>query len=197
MAGGSTLITPRLSVIVATIGRDTLPRALRSVESQPLLQGDEVLVVGATAEIERVADEFGYRFIHCPAGGNYGHVERQYAMPLATGTHLLFLDDDDCYVPGAFAAIRAGIDANPGRPLMFRMIWPGGLLLWVDPVVREGNHGTPQFIVPNDSKRLGRWGSRYQGDFDFCVSTLALYPESALIWNETVIYECRPVDWSG
>lgn len=119
-------MTPHLSIIVATVGRDTLQRALRSVNDQPLLPGDEVLVVGDSPEIERVANECACRYIRCPVGGNFAYAERQHAMPLATGTHLLFLDDDDRFLPGAFAAIRSSIQKHPDRPLMFRMIAPWG-----------------------------------------------------------------------
>jgi glycosyltransferase involved in cell wall biosynthesis len=183
---------PRLSVIVATLGRDTLRRALQSAADQPLLPGDEVLVVGDGDHIERVAAEFGFRYIRCAAGGDFGYSERNYAMPFASGTHLLFLDDDDCYTPGAFDAIRRAIAANPERPLMFRMVAPWGQTLWVDPTVREANHGGAQFVVPNVADRLGTWGTRYEGDFDFCMSTLAHYPDGSLVWDETVIYVCRP-----
>jgi glycosyltransferase involved in cell wall biosynthesis len=185
-------MTPRLSVIVATVGRDTLRRALQSAANQPLLAGDEVIVVGDGEPITRAAAEFGFRHLHCPAGGDFGYSERQYAMPFATGTHLLFLDDDDCYTPGAFAAIRRAIEANPGRPIMFRMVAPWGQTLWVDPTLRVANHGGAQFVVPNDPLRLGRWGTRYEGDFDFCISTLAHYADGALVWDDTVIYVCRP-----
>lgn len=184
---------PRLSIIVATSGRDTLPRALRSIADQPLLPGDEVLVVGHTPEIKRTAEEFfGYRFVQFPYSGDYGIAARQHAMPLATGTHLSFLDDDDSYLPGAFTAIREAIQAHPNCPIMFRMITYWGQILWAEPVVQESNHGGQQFVVPNDPERLGQWGKRYAGDYDFIVSTLAQYPQAALVWDTTVIQACRP-----
>jgi hypothetical protein len=183
----------RFSVIVATVGRVSLTRALQSLADQPLAAGDEVLVVGQ--EIPGIVDEaarFGCRFLACPPGANWGSLERRRGMTHATGTHLVFLDDDDVFLPGAFAAMREACAAHPGRPLMFRMIAPWGETLWREPVVREGNHGTPQFVTPNDPARLGHWGTRYAGDFDFCVSTLAHYPPDALVWDPTVTYACRP-----
>lgn len=183
----------RFSVIVATQGRPSLARALQSLADQPLAADDEVLVVGqAIPAIVDVAAAFGSRFVACPPGGDWGHTERQVAMPLAQGTHLVALDDDDVYQPGAFRAMRAACAAHPGRPLMFRMIAPWGATLWRDRQVREGNHGTPQFVPPNDPARLGTYGTRYAGDFDFVVSTLAHYPPDALVWDPTVTYVCRP-----
>ncbi len=113
-------------------------------------------------------------------------------MRSARGSHLVFLDDDDVYLPGAFAAMRNACAAHPGRPIMFRMRTTNGGTLWVDQVVQHGNHGTPQFVVPNDPDRLGIWGQRYSGDYDFCTSTLAKYPPDALVWDATVTYCCRP-----
>jgi glycosyltransferase involved in cell wall biosynthesis len=185
-------VTPRLSVIVPTTGRASLARALQSLADQPLAPEDEVLVVGEGDPVAATVARFGYTWIACPPGHNFGCDERTLGIARATGTHLVFLDDDDAFLPGAFAAIRAAVAAAPGRPVMFRMIAPGGRVLWTDPVVRIGNHGTPQFVPPNDPARLGQWGTRYEGDFDFCVSTLAHYPADALVWDPTVIYTCRP-----
>jgi glycosyltransferase involved in cell wall biosynthesis len=186
-------LIPRFSVIVATTGRDTLYRALRSLLSQPLAPGDEVLVVGAASrEIIRASNRFSYRHIVCEPGNDFGNTERNVGMHYAAGTHITFLDDDDVYLPGAFAAMRKVAADNPGRPIMFRMVDPNGLILWQDPVIRQGNHGTPQFVPPNYPTRLGRWTKRYEGDYDFCVSTLANYPPTALVWDTTVTYACRP-----
>jgi spore maturation protein CgeB len=184
-------MTPRFSVIVPTTGRATLVRALQSVADQ-LEPGDEVIVVGGDDAGAEAAIRFGFTFIPCGPGGNFGCTERTMGIARATGTHLVFLDDDDAFLPGAFAKMREACAAHPGRPVMFRMIAPGGRVLWHEPVVRLGNHGTPQFVTPNDRARLGQWGTRYEGDFDFCVSTLAHYPEGALVWDSTVVYTCRP-----
>lgn len=183
---------PRFSVIVATSGRPTLSRALQSLADQPLQDGDEVIVTGAGADIQQTAEAFGYRYLGAGPFGCWGQRERHEAMAYATGTHLVFLDDDDIYAPGAFAAMRAVCADHPDCPVMFRMIAPWGETLWRRPIVYEGNLGGPQFVTPNDPARLGAWGLRYEGDFDFIVSTLARYPQGALVWDQTVTYICRP-----
>ena len=185
-------MTPRFSIIVPTTGRDTLARALQSLADQPLGPDDEVLVVGDGDAIAIAAAEHRYRFIHCPPGGNWGSDERRLGIACATGTHLVFLDDDDVYLPGAFAAMRAVVAQHPDRPHMFRMINVDGRTLWREKVVAFGNHGTPQFVTPNDPARLGQWGTSYAGDTEFVIATLTLYPPDALVWNDTVTYQCRP-----
>lgn len=186
----------RFSFILPTVGRPTLTRALKSLAAQPLKPQDEVLVIGGDEVLEivrefRIRNTGMYRHVPCAPGLDFGCAERSLGISLATGTHLAFLDDDDAYLPGAVEQMRLRADQFPGRPIMFRMIAPSGVVLWRDQVVRCGNHGSPQFVTPNDRDKVGSWSTRYEGDFDFCVSTLAHYPPNSLVWDATVIYACR------
>jgi glycosyltransferase involved in cell wall biosynthesis len=189
-------VTPWLSIIVPTIGRPTLARALDSLTRQPLDPRDEVIVCGNGPNLPIVMEAWRggwdqFRYIPCPTGGHFGCEERNHAMAAATGTHLLFLDDDDGYLPGALAAIRPVIERHFDRPILARMITATGALLWRDRIVRPGNQGTPQFICPNDPGKLGQWTERYQGDLDFLVSTLTHYGPKALVWDTTILAACR------
>ena len=56
--------------------------------------------------------------------------------------------------------------------------------------IGQGSIGTPMFVVPNDG-RLGRWSTRYEGDFDFISSTLAARNERPR-FHEEVIALIRP-----
>ena len=69
-----------------------------------------------------------------------------------------------------------------------------GDILWKDPVVMEGNIGTPSLVMPNRPAWLGQWGDRYEGDYDFLRSTLDHWPggEAELVWCTDVIADCRP-----
>lgn len=188
-----------LSVIVPTVGRSSLRVTLQSILIQGLTEGDEVLCVG-----DGFCLEARKQWRNCrPPGrylemnervGNWGHAQRNYAMSLARGTHLLSMDDDDVFTPGAFNAIRAALAEAPDRPHLFRMRMADGGLVWNDRELRGGNIGTPCIVVPNDPQRLGRWGDRYEGDWDFLESTLALYPLGAEVWREEVIALIRPAD---
>jgi len=168
----------RLSVIVATTGRASIARTLESITSQ-LLAGDEVIV-------------------RPDRSGDWGATPRTAGARQATGDYLLWMDDDDLYLPGAFAAIRSALRQNPGRPHLFKL-WRAGPgaddfsdELPRAPVVKVGENSTQMFVVPNDPARIGTWGTRYEGDFDFIASTLSLYPPNSVVFRPEIIAVWRP-----
>jgi len=164
----------RLSVVVPTKGRPTLGRALASVTSQ--LLKDEDLIV----EFDKSED--------------WGATPRSKGMTSARGTHILFMDDDDIYLPGALAHVRARLAKFPARPHLFRMKRMGDVndTLWKDPVVKLGNVSTQMFVVPNVPDKFGVWGKGRCGDYDFIASTLALYPPESVVFAPEVISVWRP-----
>ncbi|MBI3865203.1 MAG: glycosyltransferase family 2 protein [Planctomycetia bacterium] len=173
---------PRLSVIVASTGRPTLTKTLASIRAQRLLQGDEVLLVhdGQPAAQTVIAwDQArlpGEMLIL--AGGphnDWGATARTAGQVRARAGHLLWQDDDDSYLPGAFDVIRREILATPEHILVFRMAYPSGLVLWAYPVVQVKNVSTQMYVFPRTAN-LGRWGTHYQGDFEFLQTTVAANP---------------------
>jgi len=152
-----------ISFIVPTIGRESLKKTLQSIE---LLDGDEIIVVG---KIRPTGDDRP-RYVICPPGNDWGARERTAAIPLATATHLSFMDDDDVYSEGARATIEKVIEAFPEKPLIFRMRYPSGKILWAEPKFRIANIGTPMMVLPNIPDMLGTWSSRLECDWDFFSS---------------------------
>jgi glycosyltransferase involved in cell wall biosynthesis len=151
------------SVIVPTRGRRSLRGTLDSIVDQGLQPGDEILVL-------------------CNNDGDFGNRARQSLLERASGTHLLFMDDDDQFALGAFDAMRQFAREQPDRVGIFRMRHLDGRVLWRDPVLRRGNISTQMFCVPNIPGRLGSWveaaserpeGRDYVGDYNFITSTIA------------------------
>lgn len=128
---------PTFSVIVPTLGRHSLSSSIASA-AQQLEPGDEILVL---RNEER----------------DFGAKARNDAMARAKGSHLLFLDDDDEYLPGAFGKLRRFAAENPGRIGIFREELAGAGLHWREPEFRIGNVGTVLFCVPNIPDKLGAW----------------------------------------
>lgn len=182
-----------ISIIIATIGRPSLRTTLLSLQGH-LKQMDEVLVMGDgdPAGAADMLAESGLPGRYIPVDGpnnNFGHTPRNIGMELAQGTHLMFIDDDDFYLSFAMDDVRRAIRKNPDRPLIFKMLRPGPKfrdMLWTTREVREGNVSTQMIVAPNIPEKLGQWGNRYQGDFDFIESTLKHYPAGP-VWREEVL----------
>lgn len=194
---------PTLSFVVPTSGRLSLAAALGTLAHQTLIPGDEVLVIGdgvyrPAVDVFRQSGLAG-RFIAIPGPGNdWGAGARNFAISVASGDYLAYLDDDDGLIEGAVAVIRRSLADRPGRPHLFRMqCGPGGEVLWRYPAVVCGNVSTQMFVHPNCPTRTGRWGSKYGHDYEFIRGTLARWPENAVVWNEAVIATWNAFrDWS-
>jgi glycosyltransferase involved in cell wall biosynthesis len=172
---------PTITVIVATAGRPTLRRTLRSIVGQ-LRPGDELMIVRDDS-------------------GDAGDTARMDAMPRARGTHLAFIDDDDVYAPDAFEKMRRFAREQPDRIGIFKMKHPVGTTHWREgePVLRYANVSTQTFFVPNIPGKLGRWqagrprpgGGEYAGDYVFITETVELQGEPVFI-DEVTVY-ARPI----
>ncbi|HMC90062.1 MAG TPA: glycosyltransferase family A protein, partial [Gemmataceae bacterium] len=185
------------TVIVPTCGRWSLQRTLRSIREQQLRRGDEVLVVTDGPQ-ELAKDQFGRSnlpgaCLEAATTHDLGASQRNHGMDLAHGDYLLFMDDDDSFAPGAFAAIRAAVMQAPGRPHLFRMRFArDGKVLWRERKVQVGNLGTPMIVFPNRPSRLARWTRSVTHDYRFVAESLALWPPEALVWRDEVIAVIRP-----
>ena len=158
------------TVVVPSVGRESLQHTLRSIAVQ-LEPGDEVIVV-------------------CNDRRDLGTWARNSAMDRANGTHLLFLDDDDEYVVGAFAEMRRFAAEQPGTIGIFREKLLDGSLFWRTPELLEGNVGSALFVVPNDPERLGRWTGSEGNDWNFIRDTAAL--QGPPVFCDAVVALQRP-----
>jgi hypothetical protein len=138
-----------ISFIVPTVGRSSLTCALGSIERCP---SDEVIVVQ-----------------HDPPGGHWGNEERQAGVDRATCDYLAFLDDDDTYVPGHRDLMeRAICEGAPGVPILFRVQYPSGRMIWKSKWVKNGNVSAQMILVPNRKNMLHDWKSKQRfADFHF------------------------------
>lgn len=163
----------RLSItyIVPTIGRESLSDTIASID---LWDGDEILV---------------YR--RHPPAKTWGYTERNEMMPHARCSWLAFIDDDDRFLPGYRAAFTDAMNTLPGGrpvPVIFRMQFPNGTVLWRKPEVECGNVGTPMYLMPNVPSMLGAFNEqRYVGDFDFL--NCSKWPRRNYYWRSEIVVE--------
>jgi hypothetical protein len=162
------------TIILGTGGRPTIKHTLKSIAGQ-LEPGDELFVVRDDS-------------------GDAGDTPRNLTMHRAAGTHLLFIDDDDEYVPDALATMRRFADENPGRIGIFRMKHPTGPHHWRTPELRYANVSTQLFCVPNIPDKLGEWKEvgRRAGDFRFIKFTSEFMGQEP-IFVDAVTVRARPI----
>ena len=171
-----------LSIVVPTIGRPTLARMVASVPDPTV----EIVVVADTyqndvrAELKAARRLVNDRVVWLNHDAGYhcwGHPQRQKGMSEATGRWLMFSQDDNVLVPGALDAIRMVIARlDEPRPLLFQVDnWSAGVV-WKQPVLVERNVDADCIVVPSEPTRLGTWGERFQGDYDFIVDTCRKWP---------------------
>lgn len=169
----------RISVIIATAGRRTLRRAIRSSR-----WADEIVVVFDAAEPPW--HPAGCVVLAEGPTNAFGSAQKIRGMEVATGTHFAFMDDDDVYTRGAGAAIGAAVRATPDRVHVFCM--RNRDKVYAGPI-ESGKVGTPMFIVPREP--VGTWTGRYGEDIDFITETMRLRQDEA-VFHPEVIAVIRP-----
>jgi glycosyltransferase involved in cell wall biosynthesis len=181
-----------LSVIIPTLGRETLPQTLASCAD-----ADEIVVVldtargGSPSSLPPLPPNAV--LIEGCWGVTGGHAGRQVGIQRASGTHLAFMDDDDVYTSGAIATMR---NALGDVPVIFRMDDPLHGVIWREPEIRWANVSTQMYVVPNVPDKLGSWTPHMPGlkcpggDFTFISETVENF--GGVVWREEVTSVIRP-----
>lgn len=122
-----------MSVIIPTFRRaNELVEAISSALGQRGASV-EVFVIDdcpdASAEeiVRRVGDPRVVYLKNPDPSGGFPSVVRNVGWPLARGTYVHFLDDDDLVAQGYYAAAKATLEANPLIGLVFGQIEPFGV----------------------------------------------------------------------
>lgn len=170
----SIMTSETVSFIIPTLGqRESLQRTIESIERW---EGDEILVIN----------------LNLPPKG-WGGRERNEGIRLARCDYLAFIDDDDWYVKGHRQAMHEAAEANTKRhPILFKMRYPSGRVIWDDPKLRCGNVGTPMIFVPNVKEMFPEWGDRRYADFNW-LNSLG-WQARKFIWNPFVIADLGKED---
>jgi len=156
-----------ISFIVPSIGRESLKETIESIQ---LWEGDELLVIK-----------------HDPPSGNWGNDERQEGTDKAKCDYIAFIDDDDVYVPGHRKIMDKAIRENvKNYPIMFKMKYPSGRIIWDKKKINCGNIGAPMFLVPNIKENFHIWEPE-RSAADFIFADKWHWPAKLTIWRNEVI----------
>lgn len=110
-----------IAVLVPTIGRTTLARAVNSAtQAKMFLTGDQVIVVGdgdlpAARAMLRPLYWAGLAYLEIEHVGDWGSTPLDHAIAFAKADYLFFLGDDDYLLPDAMAAMHAAIENDNGK----------------------------------------------------------------------------------
>jgi len=166
----------RLSIVIATTGRPTLLDALASIAPQAR-EGDEVITI-----------------LDAPMHGGWGHAAHNRGARAATGTHLIFIGDDDDFLPDGLARVRAALATAPDTVHIFPVYISADRIMGGDynftpprpPADPMNFAGTiaPQggIVVPRSIKPFPLWLPKNKADRQFAAdaaTTLRCKP----IWH--------------
>jgi len=192
---------PWLSVVIPTIGRDTLALTLESLGVQPESTGIEVLVVadtfgGYTSDLARarsIVERVGYRWLEYDAGLHcVGQPQRTYGAKSATAPWVWFSQDDNIAAQDSLATIEMAIDVQPrARPLFFRFTSYWRENIWRSPELVLGNIDADCLVFPRHIAQQVEWGLRYEGDFDAAWGALEL-SGGDVAWVDEIVSIARP-----
>lgn len=187
-----------ITVIIPTLGRETLGATLKSLASQ-LNPEDACVVVseGPNQDVKNLVTHAANLYPEVDwtytmeYGGCWGHPNRNYVMDNHVHTsHVWTLDDDDVAAESALKSLRAHMD-DPWT--IFRMIFceghfANGVTCWREKQLVAGDIGTPMIFAPLCN---ARFGLAYMGDFDYALELQEELGDP--VWAEDVICLVRPV----
>jgi glycosyltransferase involved in cell wall biosynthesis len=184
---------PNIGIVIATPGRASLYRTLRSILYQGLQPGDDILVVGDGLHrpTKELVEAFGppFRYAATQPTRDWGHSQLQWGLKRVGGDIVTYQDDDDIYLPRALEEMRRLTTAHPGAPMIGRVKTPYWGLLWSEAGAKTLLDGHC-LVAPNDKSKLGYITPEYYGDQCLIATTIRNY--ATINWVDRVWTLTRP-----
>jgi len=182
----------RISVIIPTIWRSTLNRAVKSAV-QEARKGDQIIIVGDGLGLwddplwdsPRPAPGVLIIVESLPERvGDYGCSACDHGIEIASGDYVFFLGDDDYLAPGAFDTIRRGIAEEPGVPHLFAMQHGYRIL---EGSLECGEVSGQQIVVPRDMAKMPKMRDFAPGEL--MVSDWSFIKRVEEAWGKIVMHD--------
>lgn len=182
---------PTISVVVPTMGRQSLQGVLRAILTQ-LRPGDEIIAVADGPEAAKRClphvDGVKY-FEHSDPLSEYGHAQRNEGRRQATGDLIWYVDDDDIVMPDSLQKIRSEMYRSQ-VPTLFKIKHYDDVL-WKGFNTDVGNISGQMLVHPNNES-IPYWripsADAPRGDNEWIKDIEKVMP---IDWNEQIIYELR------
>jgi glycosyltransferase involved in cell wall biosynthesis len=197
---------PSLSILIPTrFTSKPLHRALLSIQKQ-IGPDDEVLIAIDTHSeksptIVETVESFGpqFKWFEVDSGHHcFGHCQMNFLLNKASKDYIVGNDDDDIFAKGAFDSIRKVAKELPEPMVMLFKFIPyfNRTPLWKEKKLVMGQVGGHELVLPNVKSKLGKFTCRYEGDFDWILSSCWLW-DYKIYWAEQIIAIARPgeKDW--
>jgi hypothetical protein len=197
----------RISIVIPTTWRNSLVDAVlsayhREVQTIVVIDGDAMAVnpkmIGKFAHAHPLIASTGKR------NDDYGATARNVGVQLAEGEYVMFLDDDDVYLPWALDKVLERIgESQKDEVLVFSMKYAStkdvverlrGTVLWKDEVLRQSEVGTPMLAIPLYMALKTRWHPGYGHDHQYARE---LGQIAKFRWFRDVIVEVRHTPEDG
>lgn len=186
---------PTIGVVIATPGRASLYRTLRSILYQGLIPGDDILIVGDGYHkaTKGLVEAFGhpFRYVATKMTRDWGHSQLTWGLKRVGGDVVIYQDDDDIFLPRAFDEIRRLAARYPASPIIGRVKTPAWGILWSEPTTKTLLDGHC-LVAPNEKKKLGYLSAGYNGDQCYISTTIRNYDQ--INWTDRVWTLTRP-EW--
>ena len=194
--------THSFHLLIVTVGRRSLFKMLDSIIPQ-LKQNDSITIVYDNKDIGNTFDKVKSMKTICNLNvimndETYDIEAPQHAIRNKyndlEGDFILHADDDDIYMPGAMSHIRKYV-CNPTTLYFFNLYFKiDNKHIKTETFYKnkiEINHiSTQSGIIPKKINKLGIWGDRYEGDYDFYKSIEDKVYRTQ--YQKEIIYKMRP-----
>ncbi len=190
-----------ITVVCPVIGRLTLPRMLESLKHQTWGVGSRLLLLSDDNHdfCAKSFNEFGVIGQHIAELdgplGFWGHRLRNKYCKQVDTSHVCYFHDDDVALPNMLTDMFAAATTDMFSTHMFRMRrFPQGDRVWSEPKMEVAKVAGENVLHRNENDFHGRWGLRYEGDFDFIEHVSQRFKPK---WHDvtTCLYS-PPADWS-
>jgi len=183
-------------LLIATIGRKTLINIINSINFQ-LNENDFITIVYDNVDIDNTIEEIKNIKTNCKMNiimekeklGYWGNGIRNKYKNLE-GDFIFHGNDDDIYLPDAMYIIRSTV-VNPSNLYLFNILYNYGrsqINTYDKKKIEICHISTQSSIIPNNINKIGKWGERYSGDYDFYKS-IELLVNDIEYYNECICYK--------